>query len=291
MTDLFLHDSQDTSPIVSSIRVLYTPTAFAKTALLYLQEIGSLQAEQPHTSSRTHLPSYLFFCVDSGSGELEYQGKKHKLSQGDCVFIDCQQPYSHSTGTELWSLSWIHFSGVTMPDIYRKYQERGGRPVFHPENVAAFVELHKSLFNLASSDDYIRDMRINSGLNELLVLLMNESWHPAERSDTALKRQNLDPIRDYLDTHYTEKISLDALVDQFYISKFYLTRVFKEQYGVSINTYVQNLRITKAKQMLRFTDKRLEDIGYQCGLGAPHYFSRIFKQVEGVTPSEFREKW
>ena len=54
MNDLFLHDSLDTSPIVSSDRVLYTPTSFAKSALLYLQEIGSLQAEQPHTSSRTH---------------------------------------------------------------------------------------------------------------------------------------------------------------------------------------------------------------------------------------------
>ena len=134
-------------------------------------------------------------------------------------------------------------------------------------------------------------MRINSGLNELLVLLMNESWHPAERLDVALKKQNLVPIRDYLDAHYTEKISLDALAEQFFISKFYLTRVFKEQFGVSINTYILNLRITKAKQLLRFTDQKLEDIGYQCGLGAPHYFSRIFKQVEGITPSEFREKW
>ena len=167
------------------------------------------------------------------------------------MFIDCQQPYSHSTDKDLWSLSWIHFSGVTMQDIYRKYQERGGCPVFHPENITAFTELHKSLFTLTSSDDYIRDMRINSGLNELLVLLMKESWHPAERSDAILKKQNLDPIRDYLDTHYTEKVSLDALADQFFISKFYLTRVFKEQFGVSINTYVLNLRITKAKQMLR----------------------------------------
>lgn len=291
MNNLFLHDSQGTSPIVSSNRVLYTPTTFAKSALLYLQEIGSLQAEQPHISSRTHLPSYLFFCVNSGSGELEYQGKKHKLSQGDCVFIDCQQPYSHSTSTDLWSLSWIHFSGVTMQNIYQKYQERGGRPVFQPENITAFTELHKSLFNLAFSDDYIRDMRINSGLNELLVLLMNESWHPVEQSNSALKKQNLNPIRDYLDTHYTERVSLDALADQFFISKFYLTHVFKEQFGVSINTYIQNLRITKAKHLLRFTNKKLEDIGYQCGFGAPHYFSRIFKKVEGITPSEFREKW
>ena len=51
MKDLFLHDSLDASPIVFSDRILYTPTSFAKTALLYLQEIGSLQAKKPHTSS------------------------------------------------------------------------------------------------------------------------------------------------------------------------------------------------------------------------------------------------
>ena len=53
MNDLFLHDSLDTFPVVFSDRILYTPTSFAKTALLYLQEIGSLQAKKPHTSSRT----------------------------------------------------------------------------------------------------------------------------------------------------------------------------------------------------------------------------------------------
>ena len=148
MKDLFFHDSQDDSPIFFSDRVLYTPTSFAKTALLYLQEIGSLQAKKPHTSSRTRLSSYLFFCVNSGSGELEYQGKRHKLGKGDCVFIDCQLPYSHSTDTDLWSLSWIHFSGMTMQTVYQKYQERGGRPVFRPDNFTGFQSLHQSLFDL-----------------------------------------------------------------------------------------------------------------------------------------------
>ncbi len=288
MNELFLHDTQST-PVVSSRRILYTPTAFAKSALLYLQEVGSLKAEQPHTSSRTLLPSYLFFYVNSGEGVLEYDGKSCRLGPGDCVFLDCRQPYAHSTRENLWSLSWIHFSGVTMQAIYEKYRERGGRPVFHPTDSAPFEKLHQEIFALASSDDYIRDMRINSCLNELLVLLMQESWNPTEQAGR--KRQNLLPIRDYLDEHFTEKISLDALAERFFISKFYLTRVFKEQFGVSINTYLLNKRITKAKQLLRFSNEKLEDIGYRCGLGAPHYFSRVFKQVEGITPSEFREKW
>ena len=162
------------------------------------------------------------------------------------MFIDCQLPYSHSTDTDLWSLSWIHFSGVTMQTVYQKYQERGGRPVFKPDNFAGFQSLHQSLFDLAASDDYIRDMRINSGLNELLVLLMNESWHPAEHPDRARKKQNLLPVRNYLEAHYTEKIVLDELADRFFISKFHLSRVFKELVGVRIHSYVRNLRISTA---------------------------------------------
>ena len=49
--------------------------------------------------------------------------------------------------------------------------------------------------------------------------------------------------------------------------------------------------MTRAKQLLRFTDKTVEEIGAECGLGAPHYFSRMFREVEGVPPSEFRKQW
>ena len=100
-----------------------------------------------------------------------------------------------------------------------------------------------------------------------------------------------EPIKEYLDVHYQEKISLDFLAEHFFISKYYLTRVFKEQFGTSINSYLMNRRVTRAKFMLRFSGEKIEAIGYTCGLGAPHYFSRIFKQLEGISPSEYRERW
>lgn len=70
---------------VSSQRILYTPSEFARTSLLYLQETGSLHALAAHTSHREHLASYLFFSVTSGSGELNYNGKTYALHSGDCV--------------------------------------------------------------------------------------------------------------------------------------------------------------------------------------------------------------
>lgn len=276
---------------VTSERVIYTATSFAKSSLLYIQEIGRLEAAKPHKSMRMDLDSYLYFVVRSGSGRLSYCGKYYDLRAGDMVFIDCRQPYFHETDPkDLWELSWIHFNGDALPAIYEKYVSRGGRPVFRPKEQEKYGLLHGELFSLASSDDYIRDMKINAGLSQLLVYIMEESWNP-EEVDAGYKKNHLLSVREYLDGHFAEKIVLDDLAERFGISKYYLTRVFKEQYGVSINSYLLQVRITKAKNMLRFTDEKVEAIGRVCGFGEANYFSRIFKQAEGISPSEYREKW
>lgn len=279
-----------TASIVSSNRVLYTPSAFARSSLLHLQEIGTLQALAPHTSSRSNLQSYLYFTVLSGSGMLTYDGKKYDLKKGDMVFIDCRKPYSHTTDSNLWSLRWCHFYGPTLSFVYEKYVERGGRPTFRPEETAPFLSTLDSLYKLASGSDYIRDMRINEELNRLCTLLMEQSWHPEEAS-TAPKKLSVAEVKEYLEQHYAEKITLDDLSKQFFINKYYLTRVFKEQFGQSITAYLTSLRITHAKQLLRFSEKSVEEIGLECGLGQLHYFSRVFKEVEGVPPSVYRSQW
>lgn len=279
-----------TASIVSSNRVLYTPSAFARSSLLHLQEIGTLQALAPHTSSRSNLQSYLFFTVLSGSGELVYDGKKYELKKGDMVFIDCRKPYSHTTDLNLWSLRWCHFYGPTLSFVYEKYVERGGRPTFRPEETAPFLSTLDSLYKLASESDYIRDMRINEELNRLCTLLMEQSWHP-EEATTAPKKLSVVEVKEYLEQHYAEKITLDELSTRFFINKYYLTRVFKEQFGQSITAYLTSLRITHAKQLLRFSEKSVEEIGLECGLGQLHYFSRVFKEVEGVPPSIYRSQW
>lgn len=275
---------------VDTERILYTPSLFARKSLIYLQEIGELTALRRHESRREKLDSYLFFWVESGSGTLTYKGIEHPLKKGDCVFISCQEPYSHETSDDLWSLKWVHFDGVQMSRIYEKYVERGGKCVFSPENISSFHRVWSKLLITASSSDYIRDMRVNEGLAELLTLLMEESWN-TDGENMSEKRKDLVAVKDWLDGHYSERITLDELAERFFINKYYLTRIFKEQYGASINQYLLGVRITQAKKALRFTDESVEEIGYKCGLGAPHYFCRMFKRVEGMPPSAFREKW
>lgn len=93
-----------------------------------------------------------------------------------------------------------------------------------------------------------------------------------------------------MNEHYQEALTLDELARQFYVNKFYLTRIFKEQ-CITINHYIQQLRITHAKQLLRFSELSIEAIGEQCGLKDAKYFSRMFKPIEGIAPGNFRKSW
>ena len=160
--------------------------------------------------------------------------------------------------------------------------------MYSPSSSAAYpsgdAALLDALYTLAESDAYVRDMQIYEKLIALLTLLMEESWHPDTARVPGSKKQNLQEIKDYLDTHYTEKVTLDALAERFYINKFYRTRVFKEQFGQSVTNYLVQLRITQSKRLLRFTDSRIEAVAQECGLKDANYFSRLFKKVEGITP-------
>ena len=277
--------------LVTTSRILYTPSAFARTSLIHLQETGFLEARKPHKSRRENLASCLFFQVLSGHGTLEYMGETFPLIAGDCAFLDCCRPYSHCTSDELWQLKWAHFYGPNMNSIYEKYAERGGRPCFHPADPSPYGRILDELYETASSEDHVRDMRIFEKLASLLTLLMEQSWNPENRRRITAKKQNLQNVKEYLDRHYMDRINLDDLAEKFYINKFYLARIFKEQFGVSINNYLLQIRITHAKQLLRFTDQTVEAIGRECGVEDANYFSRMFRKVEGISPGEFRRMW
>ena len=297
--------------LVRSNRVIYTPSDFAKANLIHLQEAGELSAQKPHISKRKNLSSYLFFMVLEGEGMLFYGGKEYALRQGDCVYVDCRKEYAHSCSETLWKLKWVHFYGPNLGGIYDKYLERGGRPVFAPGNFMDFGQLLDEIYEIANSDSYIKDMQIFEKLASLLTRLMEHSWdgaaepadsagpgqtaEAAERSGRRIsrknKKQNLQELKEYLDEHYASRITLDMLSERFFINKFYLTRIFKEQFGESVTEYLLQVRITQAKQRLRFTDQSIEEIAHACGMHDANYFSRLFKKVEGVTPGEFRRLW
>lgn len=93
-----------------------------------------------------------------------------------------------------------------------------------------------------------------------------------------------------LDTFEAEYRGIFNLLGNF-INKFYLSKIFRETYGTTVNNYLISKRITRAKQLLRFTDMTVDEVGAAVGMGDANYFSRMFRKVEGISPREYRKQW
>jgi two-component system response regulator YesN len=100
-------------------------------------------------------------------------------------------------------------------------------------------------------------------------------------------------IRDiarYLDAHYDEDISLQDIASRFYLSREYISRKFKHEYGVNLSDYLCQIRMSKAKLLLLNDKLRLHHIAGMVGYQDEKYFGKVFKKLEGVTPGEFRRR-
>ncbi|MEA5144760.1 MAG: helix-turn-helix transcriptional regulator, partial [Candidatus Limiplasma sp.] len=73
------------------------------------------------------------------------------------------------------------------------------------------------------------------------------------------------------------------------VSANYLTKLFQDQLGISLHTYMLNIRIERAKQLMYKDNKSLTEVAYLCGFSGIHVFSKIFKKIVGMSPSKFLE--
>lgn len=98
-------------------------------------------------------------------------------------------------------------------------------------------------------------------------------------------------VEDYLERHYGEDITIQELSVHFYITPAYLCRLFKKETSKTINEALREIRIEKAKELLRQGDFRLYDIAPKVGYQDIKYFSRMFKAYTGLSPSEYRQMY
>lgn len=95
-------------------------------------------------------------------------------------------------------------------------------------------------------------------------------------------------ILDYINAHLSEILSIDALANRFYISKYHMMRLFKEHTGYSVGSYINHKRLLCAKEMLTL-GYPVTQICYDCGFKDYSTFSRAFRKLFGCSPSALKE--
>ncbi|MDD3204228.1 MAG: AraC family transcriptional regulator [Lachnospiraceae bacterium] len=273
-----------------SNRILATPSEHAKKHLLYVQEVGSLESIEPHISTRQNLNSYLFFIVTSGRGTLVYEKEVHNLETGDCVWIDCRKQYAHeSSVTEPWNLTWVHFNGNQADYYYQYFLTQGCHFIFKPYDLSFFTNCIADIYRTQKEEKALMELETNQYLTDLITYCFQAN----KQEDTEMTSisNKLQQVREYIEAHAIEKLSLDQLSEQFFISKYHLSREYKNRYGITIGTALNSKRIAMAKSQLRFSTDPIEQICMACGFQDAAYFIKVFKKAEGMTPLEYRKKW
>lgn len=100
--------------------------------------------------------------------------------------------------------------------------------------------------------------------------------------------KRLEKVMHYIQANYAQKISLDELASYAALSPAYFSSVFKEEIGVSVTSFINQIRVGHAKSLLKNTNLKLIDISSMVGFEEQSYFSRVFKQEVGVSPNKYR---
>ena len=95
--------------------------------------------------------------------------------------------------------------------------------------------------------------------------------------------------REYIDSHYGEKLTLEQIAARVYINPSYLSRIFTEVEGIGLNKYLQKIRIEKAKELLQNPAYKVYEVADLVGYPNFQHFLKIFKKLENTTPSKYRE--
>ena len=245
--------------------------------------------KESHRAFRKNLDSYLIVLVLSGSGTLMYNEKFYELKPGSCFFIDCKIPYYHqSSDSDPWELIWVHFHGATSKEYYRYFSVISD-PALMPQAFGELKDKLERLLDVNTHADLMAEISSSRLIMDILSILLQDVTNSKEEQTPA--RQKMLQIRLYLDEHYTDKFSLDQLSENFFISKYHLSREFKNHFGITPNHYVISKRITLVKKLLRFSDFTLEDIAAKAGFYDTSYLNKQFKKSEGISASDFRKKW
>lgn len=97
-------------------------------------------------------------------------------------------------------------------------------------------------------------------------------------------------IKEYMNKHFNEPLTLNHLADICHGSPFHLQRTFKKIFDISPVEYLQQIRIEKAKELLTTTNKPLDEIGPAIGMHNIPYFITLFKKMTGHTPIQYRKR-
>lgn len=227
---------------------------------------------------------YLIHYVHSGTVILEENKNIHRAVEGDIFIIYPDNLISYYADNCEVDFCWVSFVG----DLVEKYLKYAGvtreNPVIHINNTD-FEDTVMKLIAFFEKNKNPSEIELNSRLLKC--------FHSIEKSSKYAFKETInyvDAVLAYIDDNYMKDISSSDIADFIRLNRSYLFKLFKQQTGMSVSQYLINYRIEKAKDFLREYDFSVSQVSAMVGIDDIYYFSKLFKKLTGVSPSEYKKR-
>lgn len=123
-------------------------------------------------------------------------------------------------------------------------------------------------------------------LRDIYLSRINVTFVQNEKSKIVIANK----MRDFVDNHYNQRISLEDLSKKYFVTPTYLSIVFKDVFQISFSNYLLDIRVKNAKILLCSSTYNIKTVAEMTGFNDQHYFSRVFKKSVGISPREYQKQ-
>jgi AraC family transcriptional regulator of arabinose operon len=234
-------------------------------------------------------PHYIFHYVHSGKGIMRIGEQIYPVVKGQ-GFLICPNSivYYKADDAEPWTYSWVGFQGLYAKAYLERAQLSYAQPIFDSKGNLWFEGFLDEMVH-AQSITRNSDVQLQSIMYRFFAELIVSTPEMKEIPTSAhSKEAYIRKAIEYLEIHFSQKISVLDIAQYVGLDRTYLSSLFKEKLGHSLQIYLLHYRMNRACELLKNQELTIGDISRSVGYTDPLLFSKMFKKVNNVSPKAFR---
>lgn len=263
--------------------------------LLYVSEIRPDASAHPRVM-HAHEDFVELILICSGSSEYLIHDKKVIIKPGDLLVYNAGVVHDEVSGPDMEVGSYciavggLHMSGLRENALI---PDDAGYVFPTGKYFADLRCLFEMMFRTLSAGEPNAELFCSSLMHALLVSVLTVTAGPHAESEKPLEEPHIlgRRIKEYIDKHYMEPITLQSMGEALHISPYYLSHVFKQMSGYSPVQYLLRRRIGEAQTLLITTDLSITRIAEMVGYDTQSYFNLQFTKNVGMPPNKFRQNY
>lgn len=237
-----------------------------------------------------HLHSHIeLIYVRRGTIEITIGSQQQIMREGDfaVAFPNCIHGYQsvpESGSADIWFY-------VALPSMLGDYSDK----ILHGTPRCPFVSREFVSADAFTALEMLRHQKTvyhRDVTKAYLQIVMACLWPQLQVSPTGSQQQDLPSrVLQYVTQHFRESITAESTAKEMGVTKNHLSRVFSTKLHMGFPQYLHFLRMEQARELLRHTDRSVLDILYDCGYDSPRTFNRVFQEMCGCSPREYRRRY